>query len=433
MESVLDELMALGNPQKMNEENFENLNSTNDDKNKRHDELLGVIKSTINMLHLQIEFMKEELREKNLLLKILNYRNANDGKLVDVQLTEDESQLKETYTASSDTNEFSSRNSPEGLVDYELTFDETLNNLHVNTNNRKSFEKQLDEYKSRQREFFCFQKSSSLSRTPQVHDNNTHLFSSTPMSYTPALEDEHKNPSEDYTEISDHTIDISISTTNERFPWVKHTSGVPSKIMAKMGYNGKGLGKTESGITEPISIKPTIFSHTDKKKNVKKNERRKTLLILSDSMLNQLQEKKLSKYVDVKIKCHGGCTVNCMYTHLESVLTLKPDFIILHVGTNDCANKTSDLVLKEIKALAEYIGMILPSAMIILSLPVVRTDSVKANTIATNFRKKAKGLMYTLLDNSAINETHLGRWGLHLNIQGVKKMAINIISFTKQL
>ena len=71
--------------------------------------------------------------------------------------------------------------------------------------------------------------------------------------------------------------------------------------------------------------------------------------------------------------------------------------------------------------------------MIILSLPIVRTDNITANTIITNFKKKAKGLMYTVLDNTVINVSHLGVKGLHLNNHGVKKMAKNINYFTKQL
>ena len=40
-------------------------------------ESIGIIKSTINMLYDQIYFLKEEIREKNLLIKTLNFRKLS--------------------------------------------------------------------------------------------------------------------------------------------------------------------------------------------------------------------------------------------------------------------------------------------------------------------------------------------------------------------
>ena len=38
-------------------------------------------------------------------------------------------------------------------------------------------------------------------------------------------------------------------------PWGRYSTGFPSKMYKKYGYNGGGLGKTENGIVNPISIK----------------------------------------------------------------------------------------------------------------------------------------------------------------------------------
>ena len=223
-----------------------------------------------------------------------------------------------------------------------------------------------------------------------------------------------------------------MSTPSERFAWEKHSSGIAMKIMNKMGYKGKGLGKTENGITETIKIKPRKIGVNDTRKK-KLPEKRMKLYILSDSMLNQMDEKRLSKKLDVKVHCHGGCTVTCMYTHLAPVVKLKPKFILLHIGTNDCVDKTSDEVLYEINQLTGYINEILPTSKVIVSLPTMRTDCKRTNQIIKNFNLKLTRQGYTYLENANINESHLSNKGLHFNGHGIRKMASNIISLIKRL
>ena len=86
------------------------------------------------------------------------------------------------------------------------------------------------------------------------------------------------------------TIDSDI-TCNNTFTWEKHSNGFANKVMKKMGYyKGKGLGKAEDGITEAITISDT------RPANVFKSEKQKKLVyIASDSILNQMDEKLLSK------------------------------------------------------------------------------------------------------------------------------------------
>ena len=161
-----------------------------------------------------------------------------------------------------------------------------------------------------------------------------------------------------------------------QFSWEKRSSGKASEIITKMGYQGKGfgLGKFENGIEE--AIERVGHSHFEEKpKDDNEGETRERICILSDSMLNQLDEKRLSKKFDVRIRCHGGCTVRCLYTHLPWAFNLLPNHIIIHVGTNDCARKTSDEVLKELFEIKIYILKVLPSCKVWFSLPLVRTDS----------------------------------------------------------
>ena len=150
-------------------------------------------------------------------------------------------------------------------------------------------------------------------------------------------------------------------------------------------------------------------------------------------MLNQIDERRLSKKLNVKFQCHGGCTIRCMYTHLPNIVQAKPDFLLFHIGTNDATSKTSDVILKELDKLIEDVSLLLPSTKIIISTPIMRFDDKRANTIIKNLNLKLKQLKYHLLDNFNITFSHLGKKGLHLNLFGTKLIARNIISLIKQL
>ena len=71
--------------------------------------------------------------------------------------------------------------------------------------------------------------------------------------------------------------------------------------MNKIGYKGKGLGKAEDGIIEPIASKIVDLKGNEAGAQNKVC----SLLILYDSILNQLDEKRLSKKGDVKVFIKG--------------------------------------------------------------------------------------------------------------------------------
>ena len=77
--------------------------------------------------------------------------------------------------------------------------------------------------------------------------------------------------------------------------------------------------------------------------------------------------------------------------------------------------KTSDVVLKEITKLAEYITWNLPFSKLIMSLPIIRADCSVANAVQKLLNVKLKRIFYPCLDNSNIGLSHLGKKGLHVN------------------
>ena len=183
----------------------------------------------------------------------------------------------------------------------------------------------------------------------------------------------------------------------DKFNWEMYSNGFASKMINEMRYKGKGLGKSENGITEPIEIeKKHRFNYENE--NYQSN---KTVCILSDSILNQIDGKRLCNTKDITIMCHGGCTTKCMFSHLPDAFKLNPKYIILHIVTND-KKKTSDVILRELEKLKKYIEKKLPSCNVIISLPTIRTDNNKANAIITKLNYKLNRSGHRFMNNSNI-------------------------------
>ena len=120
---------------------------------------IEIIKSTIDKLYEQIDFLKEEILEKNLLIKILNFRNANNGDKINIEMINESTflSLEETTSTStmgsllteiSNTSHYNSQSDTSGnnlpsesiinvvkLVDY----DETLDNDNINSSSNNTF------------------------------------------------------------------------------------------------------------------------------------------------------------------------------------------------------------------------------------------------------------------------------------------------------
>ena len=79
--------------------------------------------------------------------------------------------------------------------------------------------------------------------------------------------------------------------------------------------------------------KPHISPNSNK--NLQKRSRN-TTLIVGDSMLPGIDEKRISKRDrKVNVKNFPGATIDDMYNYIKPLLKKWPDNIILHVGTNN--------------------------------------------------------------------------------------------------
>ena len=216
-------------------------------------------------------------------------------------------------------------------------------------------------------------------------------------------------------------------------PWDKHGNGFASNYMRKNGHQpGKGLGKSGHGITEPISTEKmfNVNSATDSAAWPKG-----TILIAGDSMIGGLEEQRMSRKHNVKVRSHPGATTGDMRDHLNALLRKKPDHLILHVHTNDAPdiNTSADDIYDRLIDLKTFAESSVPGIDVVLSCPTVRRDNGLANAKLVQVKNRLKRSGLNIIDNDNILYDDLSRKGLHLKPPGTRKLAANMIAYVRSL
>ena len=96
-------------------------------------------------------------------------------------------------------------------------------------------------------------------------------------------------------------------------------------------------------------------------------------------MLSGLKETLLSNEKhQVKVRCCRGATVEDMFDYVKPILKRKPDYVVLHVGTNNAKDMTSRKILNKLLQLKTAVTDSDENCKVILSQPMTRVDDGKA-------------------------------------------------------
>ena len=123
-----------------------------------------------------------------------------------------------------------------------------------------------------------------------------------------------------------------------------------------------------------------------------------------------------------------------MFDYLKPLMLKKPKRVLLQIGANDCAFKTSEDIIADMRSLKAWIKSINKDCEDAFCEMPLRTDGKKANTTRESFN----GILDSISDrpcarNSDIGERNLSVSGflkvLHLNPSGTRLLAMKILSF----
>ena len=93
--------------------------------------------------------------------------------------------------------------------------------------------------------------------------------------------------------------------------------------------------------------------------------------------------------------------------------------MILHVGKNDVALYEGTEIVDKLLELKSFIVEKLPTAHVVISHPITRTDSKHLAMKTVDIQPYLRKLEIGMIDNGKINSNHLNSTGFLLNSKGV--------------
>ena len=155
-----------------------------------------------------------------------------------------------------------------------------------------------------------------------------------------------------------------------------------------------------------------------------------TTLIVGDSMLYGINESKIK---NAKVRIFPGASIEDLVYHLTPLLRQRPSAVVVHIGTNNCVDDHSRLIMRKLMNLKMYILSQSENCKIVFSSLINRNDNAKAQLTVNLVNEKLNDLQTDTIDNSNIDLSYLGRKGLHMTPHGTGKLAVNIIRKLKCL
>ena len=168
-------------------------------------------------------------------------------------------------------------------------------------------------------------------------------------------------------------------------------------------------------------------------KNIDDQKSRNHVVICGDSLLNNIEGNGVSsKKVKSIVRNFPGADSEDMLDYIKPILTKKePDYLILHVGTNDLTSGCD--TNSNLERIRKLIHELSPKTELVISKVIVRDDKPgissrveNLNLVLESFAEK-----YNLFQISHGNITRkmLSKKKLHLNGNGISQFAQNLKNF----
>ena len=90
--------------------------------------------------------------------------------------------------------------------------------------------------------------------------------------------------------------------------------------------------------------------------------------VVGDSMINGMDERKMSnRRRIIKVRAHLGVSISDMFDYLRPILHKNPSHLVLHAGTNNIRNLSSEEILEQFDKMNGVVSRDSPKTKLILS------------------------------------------------------------------
>ena len=150
-------------------------------------------------------------------------------------------------------------------------------------------------------------------------------------------------------------------------------------------------------------------------------------------MLGHIDETRMSRTFKIKVRPFPAAKTEDMFHYLGPLLEKMPDYVILHVRTNDAIDYEASDIVKKILQVKEFLKLRVPIYEVIISRPIKRHDNGNASHVVEEVISQFQKVTIDMIGNENIEKKQLGKRGLHLNGFGLKKFVQNLIAGIREL
>ena len=129
-------------------------------------------------------------------------------------------------------------------------------------------------------------------------------------------------------------------------------------------------------------------------------------LVTSDSMLNYIDEISVSRKFNVNVWSFPGAKIDDKYHYLILLLDKKPDYMILHVDTNNAVDINASEVVQKLLKLKEFVNGKTPDCKVEIK-KIKKNDETNATDIIDNVVMQLQELNIDILNKKILQESTL--------------------------